>query len=124
MHKSYFYNAMQFVTRVLALMLLLLAFKPGMDSFSKTADSQLSCCTEACSSSSVNDNPQERNADGECGGGSCNPFQVCNACAMARLDTTIDFIPGPTACPEKGSACRSLPTRLFASDVWQPPRFV
>lgn len=117
---------MKFLTLLLAAFILLLAIKPGIDTFSLLNNSEQTCCGGQCTpdSEKEQDASQDPANDNDCDGNQCNPFQVCSSCVLVCLAMPLDFIPKPTVFAPKGSANHAAFISQFASDFWQPPRIV
>jgi len=115
---------MKSLTFILAIFILFLVVKPGMDLLSSQAVKELTSCGGQCAPTSDNDNSEDQNQDNDCGGKVCNPFQVCGSCVLVYLSLSFDYIPKPTTFSDKGFTYQFVFTSQFASDFWQPPKIV
>jgi hypothetical protein len=115
---------MKLLTFILATFILFLAVKPGIDLLSSQVDTEQTCCCGQCTPTSDNDNSQGQNQDNDCDRKACNPFQVCGSCVLVCLNLPFNYIPKPTALPDKGFTYQSVFTSQFAPDFWQPPKIV
>lgn len=123
-NNSYFCKAMKLFTFVLAIFILYLAVKPGIDLLSLQADTEQTCCDGQCSPSSDNDTSQDQNKDKDCDGKSCNPFQVCSSCFLVCFNVPLISILRPTVFSDKGFTFQLTFTSQFAPEFWQPPKIV
>ncbi|MFN5629086.1 MAG: hypothetical protein ACK48W_07350 [Bacteroidota bacterium] len=115
---------MKFLVFILATFILFLAIKPGVDLLSFQEDAQQTCCDEQCSSTSQNEKSQNQTQDNDCGGKSCNPFQVCGSCVLVCVNFAFYFISKASMFSKKGFTYQSIFSTQYTSDFWQPPKIV
>lgn len=115
---------MKLIPFILALFILFLAGKPGMDLLSLQADKVIICCGEQCNTTAKHDNSQNQNRNKNCDGKFCNPFQVCGSCTLICNNLSFQCIPKTETFTDKVFTYQSVLTTQFASDFWQPPKIV
>ena len=115
---------MKFVSLILAILISLLAFKPGLDYvYSTTMDCEINLCDKNCIPSSEKD--ASKGQDRDCDGKNCNPFQVCNSCVLLATEVYVidDFI-NPNINLKLRFTYQSAISSQYVFDFWQPPKFV
>ena len=115
---------MKFLTFILATFILFLAVMPGIISLSLPTDINQTCCGGQCNPTSDNDNAQDQNEDNDCDEKSCNPFQVCSSFVLICYNIPSISIPKTIVFSVKGFTYQSVFISQFATDFWQPPKFV
>ena len=115
---------MRFITIMLAVFVLGLALKPGLDMISLHIDFEESCCGSNCAPIADFDHVKDpKPADG-CDGNGCNPFQVCCSSMVFLLATPFNFSVHSKITTKRIFTYQSAYTLLIAHDFWQPPQFV
>lgn len=107
---------------IVAVFILMLAIKPGLDAFSLRCGPAVSCCSEIGIPLAAMESPDEHSAKGTCAGKTCNPFQACGGCVLDCLRSNFDLVPDSTFL--WGKLFSYLPGFIlqYAADVWQPPK--
>ena len=115
---------MKFLVFILATFILFLAVKPGVDLLSFQKDTEQPCCDGQCSPTSNNEKSQKQKQNNDCGGKSCNPFQVCGSCVLVCVNFAFYFISKTSIFSKKGFTYQSIFSTQYTSDFWQPPKIV
>lgn len=114
---------MKGVTYILALTVIILSLKPGIDALPILSINQLTCCSSskcgpiADEQHSDHDSEQEKN-------GMCNPFQACGSCLLLCVVVPLRFLSNPDISTEEYFEYLSFTPSQFIADFWQPPKFV
>lgn len=111
---------MKFSGFILAIFILFLAVKPGVETLLLQSGSQTTCCAEKCAPDAADAGTQNN----DFGGDTCNPFQVCSACVLVCPQLQLFAIAAPTRLSAAGFSYLSVFHSQFAADVWQPPKIV
>lgn len=107
---------MKIFTFILSLHILFLAVEPGIDLIFDHPATEHGCC------GGVKDDLEAQKHDGGCCQSVCNPFQKCNSCTIAFVNTYFSY-----SCKFFDSTPASSITEesfisQFESDFWQPPK--
>lgn len=122
----YFCKVMKFLTFILAITILFLTAKPGIDTLSLQSNISNNCCVGECLSlNSIKKSHEKQKQSKEQKGKTCNPFQNCNTCVLCILPSTIIT----QASKHKIATLLNFDyqTNLnpqFKPDFWQPPKIV
>ena len=113
---------MKFAAFLLALTVMFLALKPGLQ-LATACDSEIECCTDSCEPFNL---VQKQNADSDqksCNGNSCNPFQSCSASFVLNDLETLSTNEKPQIPTKSIFAYQFNHISLFSSEFWQPPQW-
>lgn len=112
---------MRFLSLLLALVVVTLAFKPGIETIlAAHCDSEVTCCSDSCSAFDIQDD--EESDGGSCDGGGCNPFQSCSSSFLLTLNNLLSAFHNSEVSTEKNFDYEFILHSQFASEFWQPPR--
>ncbi len=114
---------MKLLAIFLAITILFLAVKPGIDYISMQINTEQGCCAGECKPvankrTAADQQPQTDH----CEEGACNPFQSCSMFVL-HCDTKTSFnLSIPVVLLKLNFSYQSAFCSQFASDFWQPPR--
>lgn len=123
-NKLYLRMPMRCLTLILATFILFLCVKPGIDLLISKADTQETCCSKRCATTTGNTQQPEQDKDNSCDSKTCNPFQVCNSCVLFCIHTPVDIPLQAIFLFGKEFTYQSDFKHQFAPDFWQPPKIV
>lgn len=116
---------MKSLTILLTFTILFLSVKSGVNGISLQANVDTTCCGSLCTPLAENDSLENHEQKGDCKGNSCNPFQACCSCFLFYITTPTFTIHKKTYITTKQFFnYKSLIISQYASDFWQPPKFV
>lgn len=109
---------------ILATIIAILAFKPGIDHLFFQCDSEISCCTDLCEPFAIEEEKTGEENKEDCNGNSCNPFQSC-CTSVAPSVSSIDYsFQNLLVSTERNFNYQFNIHSQFLSDFWQPPQAV
>ena len=111
---------MKFLASILAICILFLAVKPGIDALYSIKESGHACCAGSCDSDKDADG--HSNPEKNCGSNSCNPFQVCSSCSGLLFTTAFEYLHINSSASEKIMYDADFVNQRHLTDIWQPPR--
>ena len=115
---------MKITAFILAIFISFLAVKPGVDMVcSILTGGEINYCYTTCTSDS--DTTKNQKQDNDCSSKTCNPFQVCNSCALlVNKVASIDILFKPNLPLKSRFSNQSAHTYQYISDFWHPPKVV
>jgi hypothetical protein len=70
----------------------------------------------------VKDDSEAQKPDDDCCQSVCNPFQKCNSCTIAFVNTYFSYSCKFFDCSPAGTEVTESFISQFESDFWQPPK--
>ena len=107
---------------ILALTVLFMAFKPGVQHLFSSCEDKVSCCVESCTPFATLDQDQDEEQQNDCSGNSCNPFQSCGASFVLTLNVLNTELYTPQISTNRNFSYQFNVHSQFAADFWQPPQ--
>lgn len=101
---------------ILSMHILFLAVEPGMDLIFNHSVTEHGCC------GGIKDEMETQKHDSGCCQSMCNPFQKCNTCTIAFVNTYFSYSCKFFDFELTGINIKESFVSQFESDFWQPPK--
>lgn len=113
---------MNFFKYILITYILFLTIKPGIEAISLQVRTEQGCCSRHCIPIQSNNHNQKKDNDEK----SCNPFQVCSSSCFLHVASIpfFEIVSKPDISTQQYFFYQTVFSSQFASDFWQPPKFV
>ncbi|WP_445713531.1 hypothetical protein [Flavobacterium sp.] len=114
---------MKILTYILAITVMFLSVKPGIDAIPFSSETQQTCCSSS-KCSPISDNQNSDNQNDQEDNRMCNPFQACGSCLLISVSAPFYPTLQTDISTEQFFGYQSFIASQFISDFWQPPQFV
>jgi hypothetical protein len=113
---------MKLLTFILAIIVIVLSGKPGIDAISFSTIAQQNCCSSSKCGPTADIQNSENNNEQDYK--TCNPFQACCVGFVAGFVVPIYSILQANISNEQFFGKQLFVDSQFIADCWQPPQFV
>lgn len=116
---------MKIWTYILALTVIFLSVKPGIDTIPYLSEGkQATCCLSNSKCGPVSEDQTTDSKSDQEMNGVCNPFLVCCPCLLIQISSPVLTEAKASISVKQNFGYQSFISSKFISDFWQPPQFV
>lgn len=116
---------MKHLSIILAMFILFLALKPGLDVLVPSMGADACCCSTTSTKCPSNTKDSDMPSKKEGAEKMCNPFQVCHTCVLFCSSMQSNWMQfPPLECFSVFRTSNSIVYATFLAEAWHPPQCI